>query len=231
LVVEHQPVLAQTAAFWIANAVKMAIVERGRCSLALAGGSTPQHVYERLAEPPLVEQVGWENVEIYFGDERCVPPDHADSNYRMAEEALLRRVPIPREHIHRMKGEAPDTEAAAREYDRLMPARIDVLILGMGVDGHTASLFPNEPAMREHDRRIVPARSPNPPVLRLTITPPVIAGARAVLVIVSGSEKAAMVARALEGPHTLPEVPIQLARHRVWFIDKAAGAGLRRLAK
>lgn len=227
IVVEDRAALVQRSARWIADAVAGAIGERGRCSLALAGGSTPRPVYERLSEPSLTDRIHWESVEIYFGDERCVPADHPDSNYGMAAEALLRRVPIPPALIHRMKGELADADAAAREYERWLPATLDILILGVGRDGHTASLFPNSPAMAEGRRRVVATSSPKPPVRRITVTPPVIASARSVLVIASGEDKADALARALEGPYTPGELPIQLACPGVWFIDRNAAARLR----
>jgi 6-phosphogluconolactonase len=165
-------------------------------------------------------------VEIYFGDERAAPPTDPASNYRMAREALLDRVGLPPERVHRMEADAPDLEAAAARYAALLPDRLDVLVLGMGPDGHTASLFPRSPALRETEKRVVPATSPVPPVHRLTITPPVIAAARRVAVITAGASKAPVVAEALRGPWRPDELPAQLAREGTWLIDRAAAAGL-----
>jgi 6-phosphogluconolactonase len=166
--------------------------------------------------------IDWSEVEVYFGDERAVPPDHADSNYRMVHEALLSRVPVPPGQVHRMEAERDDREAAALEYERLLPPRLDVLFLGMGHDGHTASLFPGSAALDERQRRVVAVIGPKPPAGRLTITPPVIAAARSVAVLAIGDDKAATVARALEGPPDPQAVPVQLARRGVWFLDHAA---------
>jgi 6-phosphogluconolactonase len=191
-------------------------------SLSLAGGSTPRGAYELLAEE---RGVSWERVSLYFGDERAVPPDDPRSNYRMVREALIDRLAVgPR--VHRMEGEAADLEAAARRYDEQLPDRLDVLVLGMGADGHTASLFPGSPALRETRRRVVPVEAPADPPRRLTVTPPVIAAARQVVVIVSGADKAAAVARALEGAMDEDAVPAALARHGLWLLDRAAAGRL-----
>jgi 6-phosphogluconolactonase len=140
----------------------------------------------------------------------------------MVNEALLRRVPIPTANVHRMEGEADDPEEAADRYAAVLPEALDVLVLGVGADGHTASLFPGSPALRERTRRVVPARAPKPPEGRLTITPPVIAAARRFLVLATGSDKAEAVARALKGGGTPDQTPARLARDGVWFLDRAA---------
>jgi 6-phosphogluconolactonase len=225
IITDLRPALAEQAAAWIANAITGVVAERGRCAIALSGGTTPRAVYCRLARHHT--EVPWPSVEVYFGDERCVPPHHPESNFQMADQVLLRQVPIPRAQIHRMRGEWPDDDAAAREYDEILPDELDVLLLGMGIDGHTASLFPNSPSLDERDRRVVAADSPVPPPRRLTITPPVIARARRVAVIVAGTEKAPTVERALEGrfdPHALP---VQFALGGAWFVDRAAAALLQ----
>jgi 6-phosphogluconolactonase len=165
-------------------------------------------------------------VEVYFGDERAVPPTDPASNYRMAREALLDRVGLPPERVHRMEADDLDLEAAAARYAALLPDPLDVLVLGMGQDGHTASLFPVSPALRESARKVVPARAPVPPIERLTITPPVIAAARRVAVIVAGAVKAPVVARVLRGPWRPEELPAQLARHGTWLLDRAAASAL-----
>jgi 6-phosphogluconolactonase len=165
-------------------------------------------------------------VELFFGDERAVPPSDARSNFHMAYETLLRHVAIPPAGIHRMEAEHPDLEAAARAYDALLPERLDVLLLGIGEDGHTASLFPGADSLDVRDRRVVPAVSPVPPTNRLTITPPVIAGARRVLVIAAGSGKAAPVARALDAATDPREIPARLAREATWLLDDAAASCL-----
>lgn len=215
-----------SAAEWIAEAVRAAAAALGRCRLALAGGSTPEPVYRLLAESPFSRRVPWDRLEIFFGDERAVPPAHPESNYGMVRDALLACVPIPETQIHRMEAERADREAAAAEYAALLEEPLDLLVLGMGPDGHTASLFPEAAALGERERRVVVVSGSKPPNPRLTITPPVIAAARDVLVLVAGAEKAATVARALEGPFAPRAIPAQLARRGCWFLDRAAAGRL-----
>jgi 6-phosphogluconolactonase len=215
--------LALRAAEWLAQAVREAVARRGRCSLALSGGSTPRPAYERLAA---LAGVPWDAVEIYFGDERAVPPADPHSNYRMAREALLDRLPQAPAAVHRMEAEDADREAAAARYAARLPAALDLLVLGMGPDGHTASLFPGSPALRETERKVVPARAPVPPHDRLTVTPPVIEAARHVAVLVAGAAKAPLVARVLRGPWRPDELPAQLACGGTWLLDRAAAADL-----
>jgi 6-phosphogluconolactonase len=214
--------LARLAAEWLAGEVRVAATLRGACALCLAGGATPRPVYEALAERPLRDAVPWDRVRVFFGDERAVPPDHPESNFRMAGEALLSRVGLPPRSLHRMEAEAEDLEGAADAYAALLPAALDVLVLGVGRDGHTASLFPGSPAVQERSRRVVPAQAPVPPERRLTITPPVIAAARRVLVLAAGEDKADAVARALLAAGTPEDVPARLARDGVWFLDRDA---------
>jgi 6-phosphogluconolactonase len=205
----------------LAQLIVRAAQERGVCTLGLAGGSTPIPVYRELAR---AGRIPWGQVYVYFGDERAVPPDHADSNYHAAQEALLRHVPIPAGQVFRMDGTRPDRDSAADDYAAVLPDRLDVLVLGVGLDGHTASLFPGAPALAELDRAVVPVVGPKPPPMRLTITPPVIARAREVVVLVTGAEKAAVVGRALAGPADPFELPVVLARHGTWVLDTAAAS-------
>jgi 6-phosphogluconolactonase len=230
IVVTEASRLAAAAAEWLAAALEADVRRQGRCALALAGGGTPRPVYERLARDPLASRISWPDLDVFFGDERAVPPQDPSSNYGMAAAALLERVPVAAARVHRMEAERPDRDAAAREYERLLPDRLDILLLGMGPDGHTASLFPRSPAMDQRERLVVPVTGPKPPAERLTITPPVITAARRVAVLVAGAEKAAAVARALQGPEQPREVPAQLARRGVWFLDRAAAAQLRSVA-
>ena len=214
--------MARLAAEWLAGEIRVAVTLRGACALCLSGGATPRPVYEALAAGPLDDPVPWDRVHVFFGDERAVPPDDPESNYRMAGEALLRRVSVPAGNVHRMEADAADIEAAADRYAALLPAALGVLVLGVGADGHTASLFPGSPALGERSRRVVPARGPKPPQRRLTITPPVIAAARRLVVLAAGADKAEAVARALKEAGPLEEVPARLARGGVWFLDQAA---------
>jgi 6-phosphogluconolactonase len=215
--------LARPAAEWLEGEIAASIRARGGCALGLAGGRTPEPVYRELAQ---AAEIDWSRVSVFFGDERAVPPDHAESNYRMVRAALLSRVPIPAASVHRMEAERADRELAAREYERLLPAALDILVLGVGPDGHTASLFPGSAALDERRRLVVPVVGIKPPAERLTITPPVIEAAHRVAVLATGADKAAVVGRALEGPLAPMEVPAQLARRGAWFLDRAAAARL-----
>jgi 6-phosphogluconolactonase len=219
--------LAAAAARRIAEAIEDAITRRGHCTLALAGGATPRPVYACMAVPPLADRVAWDHVAVYFSDERCVPPDADESNYRMAREELLRHVPISRTSVHRMEAERADTDAAARDYEQQLPAALDILLLGMGEDGHTASLFPGSPALAERARRVVVVTRPAPHRPRMTITPRVIDAARNLIVLVAGTGKAATVARALQGPYVPDELPIQFALRGTWLMDHAAAGQLQ----
>jgi 6-phosphogluconolactonase len=218
-IVEDADAVASRGAGWIADAIRKTVRDKGACALALAGGSTPRQAYRRLPTLPLVP---WAQVEVFFGDERAVPPDSPDSNFRMAQETFLSQVPIPAGKIHRMAAERDDLMTAAREYEALLPASLDVLLLGIGPDGHTASLFPHAPALQEREHRVVRVVGGEPLVQRLTITPPVIQHAARTLVLATGAEKAEAVARALEGPDDVGAVPAQLARGGTWILDRAA---------
>jgi 6-phosphogluconolactonase len=224
IVVVDSASLAETASLRVAALLRNVAKERpSDVSLALAGGSTPRALHERLALAP---DLPWERVAVYFGDERCVPADHADSNYRMARESLLERVPIDPTRVHRMRGEWPDRAAAARAYEAELPEALDVLVLGIGEDGHTASLFPGAAALSEVERRVLPVIGPKPPPERLTITPPVIAAARHVVVLASGKGKREPVARAVAGALDSHATPAQLAREALWIVDHDAASGL-----
>jgi 6-phosphogluconolactonase len=215
--------LPARAAEWLAQTLADVAREHGRVTLALAGGTTPRAMHEALA---CSTGVPWLAVHIFFGDERAVGPDHPDSNYRMAKESLLDRVPIPADQIHRMPADAPDRDAAARAYEALLPDALDVLVLGMGEDGHTASLFPGAAALDESERRVISVIGPKPPPARLTLTAPAIHAARRRLVLASGAGKADAVARALEGPWDPRSTPVQLASKGTWFVDLAAASKL-----
>ena len=213
--------LAERAAARIAEALKKAISADAKSSLALAGGTTPRAAYEALAKIPGID---WSRVSVYFGDERAVPPTHPDSNFSMAQAALFTRVPLPTANIHRIVAENPDQDAAARAYEALLPERLSVLVLGIGEDGHTASLFPGSPALNERTRRVLPVIGPKPPPQRLSITPPVIESAKLCIVIANGAGKAEPVRRALKEPLDIQTTPSGLARHGLWLLDHAAAA-------
>jgi 6-phosphogluconolactonase len=216
--------LPARAAAWLAETLARVARANGRVTLGLSGGTTPRAMHEVLA---CSSAVPWLAVHIFFGDERAVPPEHPDSNFRMARESLLDRVPIPPNQVFRMQAEDPDRDAAARAYEALLPDVLDVLVLGIGEDAHTASLFPGSSALRETERRVLPVIGPKPPPERLTLTPPAILAARHRVVLAAGAGKAEAVARALEGPWDPSATPVQLARSGIWFVDPPAAAGLR----
>lgn len=232
--------LAQQAATYIAHTIAAAVAERGGCTLALSGGSTPRRTHELLAAPPLRDGIPWEALQVFWGDERCVPPDHPDSNYRMAREAMLAHLPIPAVHVHRMEAERPDLDAAARDYEAAIaglfgvsrtaePPALDLVLLGMGPDGHTASLFPHTKALDETTRWVVPNSVPQLHTTRMTMTRPILNRAREVLFLVAGGDKAERLVEVLTGPSDpkrLPSQSIQPDGPLVWFVDGAAAERL-----
>jgi 6-phosphogluconolactonase len=228
--------LAEAAARHVVECAHTAIRERGRFAIALSGGSTPRDLHLRLASPPLVDQVDWTRVHVFFGDERCVPPTDARSNFLMADETLLSKVPVPPEHVHRMRGELPPEEAAA-DYERQLgeffgaePPRLDLILLGMGDNGHTASLFPGLGAVREQQRWVVAEYVAEVGMWRITLTPVVLNLAREDLFLVAGAGKASMLSRVLQGPYVPSELPAQVVRPALgevfWLVDTAAAAEL-----
>jgi 6-phosphogluconolactonase len=222
--------LARAAAGRIAAAAADAIAARGRFRLVLAGGETPRRTYGVLAGIGLEARLDWPLVEVFWGDERCVPPDDPRSNYRMARESLLDRVPIAPENVHRIRGE-DEPARAAREYEaRLRDVVPDLVLLGLGADGHTASLFPGHRAVRERTRRVLAEYVTVVEAWRVTLTPPMLNAARAVVFLVSGTGKAGPLRQVLEGalpPDLLPARAIHPASGRVdWLVDAAAGSGL-----
>jgi 6-phosphogluconolactonase len=204
-----------------------------RFNVALAGGSTPKATYALLAKPPYRDRVDWRQLHVYFGDERCVPPDHADSNYRMAQEALLSKVPLTAEQVHRIAGERAPVEAAddyAVELRPLgVPPKFDLILLGMGPDGHTASLFPDTAAL-DSEAPVTAVYVAKLDAWRVTLTAPVLSNGEEVVVAAAGAEKAEALKQALEGASG--SVPIQLVQPRTltFLVDRAAAAKLSRNA-
>src|SRR5213594_3768442 len=230
--------LAETAANLIIDVATEAVRERGRFMLCLAGGETPRATYARLALPAFSERVRWDRTWAFFGDERVVPPDHSESNYRMAHEALLSRVPIPTAHILRMRGEEADADSAAAAYAASLTEvfgtrrgelpRFDLVLLGLGVDGHTASLFPGSPVLREVFRMVAAVHVAAASIpQRLTLTLPVFNAAARVVFLVAGAEKAKAVKAVLGERATLPAAMVQPDHGEiVWLLDRAAAAQL-----
>jgi 6-phosphogluconolactonase len=236
--------LARAAAERFVDTASEAIAANGRFSVALSGGSTPRPVYSLLASEAFAGRIDWAKVHVFWGDERCVPPDDPQSNYRTARGALLDAVPLPPENIHRIRGE-DDPERAAAAYERELrtffgtapdgktPASgFDLVFLGMGDDGHTASLFPGSPALRETARWVSAQYVESVSMWRITLTPVIINAARNVIFLVSGGDKAERLREVLEEPEQpelLPAQAIKPAGGRLlWLVDEAAAARLKR---
>lgn len=232
------PAIARAAADLVVECFRSAPAERRAFSISLSGGSTPKLLYGLLAREPFRSQIDWSEVEIYFGDERAVPPDDADSNYRMANEALLSHVPLKPENVHRMRGEIEPNEAAI-EYGRLLKVKFgetggpDLMFLGMGDDGHTASLFPHTPALGETHHRCAAQfveKSTTGATWRITMTAPFINRSKVVAMLVTGEAKAARLAEVIYGPRDPERLPSQLivpqSGGMIWMVDKAAAAKL-----
>jgi 6-phosphogluconolactonase len=234
---------AETAALarHIAERARESVRERGVFSLVLSGGRTPEGLYRMLARR-FRRKVPWRAMEIFFGDERCVSSRSPESNYAMARAALLSRVPILRRRVHRLPGEVRPLASAARRYaSQIGPlpagsdparARFDMVLLGMGPDGHTASLFPGAPALRERRRSVVAVRrSGQPPyVARLTLTIPALSSAREVCFLVSGEDKAPAVAAVFRAPRSgdrkFPASLVRPVGATLWFLDRGAAGSL-----
>jgi 6-phosphogluconolactonase len=218
---------ARVAADRVAAAVGSALSERGSAHVALAGGTTPRHTYELLARG--LERA--RDADWWFGDERCVPPDDPESNYRLAADRLFQPAGIPAARIHRVRGEdAPEAAAAGYEAElrRLLPApaegvpALDLALLGLGEDGHTASLFPGDPVLRERHRLAVPVVAAKPPPNRITLTLPVLEAAREVLILATGAGKAAAVKRVLAGPDEMTPASLLAGADVTLVVDAKA---------
>jgi 6-phosphogluconolactonase len=266
--------LADAVARQIVAQAASAIAAAGRFTLVLSGGSTPRTAYRRLASGDLSHQLDWPRTHVLWGDERCVPPDDPQSNYRMAKEVLLDRVPIPSNQVYRIRGEDDPQEAAADYEDELrsllarhpehsqearhpersegslhshaadlrdpsLPLRVtagqndglDLVLLGLGEDGHTASLFPGQPAIHEAEYWVMAVPAPTGDMWRVTLTPAVLNLAGNVTFVVSGATKAQRLAEVLEGPFNPDLLPAQAIRplqgRLTWMVDEAAAAQLR----
>jgi 6-phosphogluconolactonase len=226
--------VAREAARRIVDAADAAIAERGRFILALSGGETPRLTYGCLAHADMRDEMRWADTILLWSDERCVPPDDDGSNYRMAREALLDHVSIPADNILRIRGEGcpiAEDERYERALHRLLDApptagRIDLMLLGVGADGHTASLFPNSPALVERRRWVLPATGPAPYPRRITLTLPIVNASRNVIVLATGAQKAHIVRALLDGSVEAMRWPIALVQphdgRALWLVDRAA---------
>jgi 6-phosphogluconolactonase len=204
-----------------------AIKARGVFRVALAGGSTPRSLYEHLASPEINKQIDWDHTQIYFGDERCVPPDHADSNYRMVNETLFSNVSVPSDHIHPMFDPAFDAVENAKRYNSLVSAfdAFDLILLGMGEDGHTASLFPGTFILNETREKVAAQYVEKLSAWRISITFPVINAARHVIILVAGENKAKVLAEIASNDGDKLSYPIQRivpTGNLDWYLDRSA---------
>jgi 6-phosphogluconolactonase len=226
--------LALEAAERFTRLAQGAAASRGRFSVALSGGSTPGELYSILAKPPFRARVPWQQVHLFWGDERCVPPDEPGSNYRLAEERLISQVPIPPDNVHRVRGEL-EPRMAAQVYDRVLQdyfcgpkTRFDLVLLGLGNDGHTASLFPGSPLLGETERLAAATTAiyEDRPAQRVTLTLPAINTARDILFLVKGSDKAEIVRAVLEEARShLPARRVRpMAGQATWLLDAAAAS-------
>jgi 6-phosphogluconolactonase len=224
--------LSRRAGETVAATIHDTVRTAGKCSIVLSGGSTPRTLYGLLASE---FQIPWRSVQIFWGDERYVPADDPGSNYRMAKEALLDHVPCPPSNIHPMPTHFPDADAAARDYERTLRhhfvgqwPRFDLVLLGIGDDGHTASLFPGSLALAERTRWVATARAPVAPHLRLTLTLPALTRAAAIHVLVAGASKADALRHVLEGAGDwikYPAAALRLgAESVIWWADRDAAA-------
>jgi len=226
--------LARMAADTIQDLAQTAISQTGRFTVALSGGSTPKTLFQLLASD-YQEKIDWKNTYIFWGDERCVPPDDADSNYKMARETLLDHVSLPESNVYRIKGELPPEDGAAQYEETLRTyfnnelPRLDLILLGMGDDGHTASLFPGTDALNERQKWVIPNHVVSAKqTWRITLTLTVINNASNIMFLVAGTGKAETLKRVLQGDYKPTELPSQLIKptngNLIWAVDHAAGS-------
>ena len=252
IAVVDSDVLADAAAQRLTVLIEQAIAARGRAMVSLTGGTTPRDAYEALADRarPWRDRIDWSRVHLFWGDERHVPPDHRDSNFGMANEALIRHVTIPAGQVHRMRGELADPVAAAAAYAQQLPDVFDVMLLGLGEDCHIASIFPGSELLAsgrgarssgapltddtvpaKTDGTVAAVRSPAGQ-WRITLTPPAILNSRDIVMLVAGEAKSAAVAGAIDGALDVENCPAQLLREAddrlEWMLDTAAASRLRR---
>jgi len=237
-VFESSEAMSVAAAVRFAGGSAGSIASKGTFSVALSGGSTPRELYRLLGSDRYIRSIDWRHVHVFWADERCVGPDHEQSNFKLARDSFLSQVPLPPGNAHRIRGEgSPEAAAEAYETDlreffgKGLPA-FDLIVLGVGEDGHTASLFPGSPALEEQLRLAVAVYRHPPEFNRITLTLPVLNNAREAIFLVSGSAKAPIVQKILGHPGgkaTYPAAMVALFRGRlVWLIEKSAAALLRR---
>ena len=233
--------LSRRAATKFVDIARKAVGKQGRFTVCLSGGSTPRGTYTLLASSPLRDQVPWRQIHIFWGDERCIPSDQPDNHYRMASDLMLSKIELPLENVHPMRGDAADLEKAAKEYEASLRSffgltsgtmpRFDLILLGMGADGHTASLFPGTTAVCERQCLVVVNDVPTLGASRLTMTLPVINHARQVMFLVAGASKANALLEVFQDHGNQPRLPARLVRPEngtlMWLVDEAAAIRLR----
>lgn len=238
LIVDDVDAFADACAARVVEACRGAIAARGRFAIALTGGSTPVPMHRALARAPHRDAIDWARVDVFFGDERAVPPADPRSNYRAAREALLDHVPVPTAQVHRIEAERDDLHAVAREYEatlrRACGGALDLLVVGLGKDAHVLSLWPGSDLVLERDALVVASIDPpmDPPLSRVTLTPAAVEAARSVLAIATSASKRDAVERALHGdddPRAVPAHVLRRARTVRFVIDRAAAPPLSRL--
>jgi 6-phosphogluconolactonase len=240
-IMTNQDAIAKRAAQEFVQSATAAVSDKGSFHVALSGGSTPKALYSLLAnDAALRAQLPWDKMQLYFGDERSVGPDHAESNFRMASETMLSKVPLKTEQVFRIKGEYKDTERAALEYEQAVRTsfkigegrfpHFDLVLLGMGNEGHTASLFPGTKALHETKRIVVRNWVGKLYTERITLTAPAINNAARVLFMITGADKALALKGVLEGPYEPEQLPAQMIQpsngELLWLVDTIAGGML-----
>ncbi len=240
-IVENGDAVSRSAAEMMVSLSLETLKTKDFFAVALSGGSTPKSMFFILAnDETLRNRMPWNRIHFFWGDERHVPPDHEESNYRMTREAMLDRAPVPPENIHRIRAEGPDASKVAKEYEQELRAffnlgkdqlpRFDCVLLGMGPDGHTASLFPGTDALHEQTQLVVANWVEKFNTYRITMTSPVLNNANTIIFLVSGDEKAEALQAVLEGEEQPERFPAQLIRPRdgslLWLMDKAAAGSL-----
>ncbi len=239
-VVSDAAELARTAAAYFVEQSRQAVAQINGCAVALAGGSTPKLLYQLLADPrePFRDQVPWKKMFFLFTDERHVPPDHPESNYRMAHEAMLAHVPVKRTQVLRMEGEKENAAEAAQDYEDILDELygvntpdLELVLLGLGEDGHTASLFPHSPALKESERPVVAPWVEKLNAYRITLTLPVLNNAASVMFLVSGVAKASILKEVLQTDPDPDRYPAQAVKptsgNLIWLVDEAAASLLK----
>jgi len=234
MVFPNQVVLIDAAVELFIQTAAEAIDRKGVFSVALSGGSTPEPLYRALAEPDMHRRLDWDRIHLFWGDERQVPPDHPESNFRMVNDTLINNIVIPAENVHRVPAELEPEDAAFRYEKELRKyfsgewPQFDLVLLGMGKDGHTASLFPHSPGLREEERWFIANLIPEQKVWRLSLSKNAINAADTILVLVQGSSKAAMLLEVLQGPYEPEDKPVQLIDpehgRMIWLVDEPAAS-------